>query len=142
MEMKKLEDIPKKNVFEVPDGYFDRLPGIVQARVADAKKEPQWSLYSLSSLKYALPALIIGITVLLFLNRTESMTTEEMLSSVDTANLVAYLDESELNSDDLLEVVPLDSNEADAIEDDSMNEIDVNEKDIESLSNEFGSDLF
>ena len=36
--MKKLEEIPKKEVFKVPEGYFENLPGIIQARVAQQNK--------------------------------------------------------------------------------------------------------
>jgi hypothetical protein len=140
--MKKLDDIPKKNVFEVPDGYFDRLPGIIQARVAATKKEPLWAPYVRYSLKYALPAMVIGAAGLFFLKDGENLTAEELLATVDTVNLVAYLEESDLSSDDLLEVVPLDTDEADALEDRSMNEIKVNEADAEYLSNEFESDFF
>ena len=32
--MKKLEDIPKKEIFDVPDGYFEKLPGKIQARIS------------------------------------------------------------------------------------------------------------
>jgi hypothetical protein len=33
----KLDDLPKKNIYQVPERYFDQLPGIVMARVR--KKE-------------------------------------------------------------------------------------------------------
>lgn len=33
----KLDDLPKKNIYRVPDRYFDQLPGVVMARVR--KKE-------------------------------------------------------------------------------------------------------
>ena len=56
--MKKLEDIPKKNVFEVPDGYFDRLPGIIQARVSQEKPSFVWYSWPVA-LRYALPVLLM-----------------------------------------------------------------------------------
>ena len=40
--MKKLEDIPKKQNFEVPEGYFEKLPGIIQSRVTQQHKEKSW----------------------------------------------------------------------------------------------------
>ena len=52
--MKKLEDIPKQNIFEVPDGYFDKLPSVIQARIA--KPEPKF--WQLPAFRYAMPLLI------------------------------------------------------------------------------------
>jgi hypothetical protein len=31
----KLKDLPKKNIYQVPDRYFDQLPGVVMARVRE-----------------------------------------------------------------------------------------------------------
>ena len=60
--MKKLDEIPKKSIFEAPEGYFDRLPGIIQARVSPlavgAKQGPQWMPYFFFGLKYALLVLL------------------------------------------------------------------------------------
>jgi hypothetical protein len=53
--MKKLEDISKKNIFEVPDGYFEKLPGIIQARVAKPESTP----WFVPTLKFALPIVAV-----------------------------------------------------------------------------------
>lgn len=144
--MKKLEEIPKKSVFEVPEGYFDRLPGIIQARVAPiaigSKGEPQWVLYFRFGLKYALPVLVVGVASFFFLNNPQTLSAEELIASVDSAHLVAYLEDSDLNSDDLLEIVPLNQEEAEAIQGSSIDELKVNDEDVEYLSNEFGTDYF
>lgn len=140
--MKKLEDIPKMNVFEVPEGYFDHLPGIIQARVAEGKKETPWSPALGFSLKYALPVLVVGLAVFFYLNVADVQSTEELLASIDSEQLVSYLEESELNTDDLLESVPLNDEEADVIHESSIEEINADEVDIEDLSDEFGIDYF
>ena len=144
--MKKLDEIPKKSVFEVPEGYFDRLPGIIQARVAPiaigTKQEPQWILYFRFGLRYALPVLVIGVASFFFLNNPQTLSAEELIASVDSAHLVAYLEDSDLNSDDLLEIVPLDQEEAESIHGRSIDELKVNDEDVEYLSNEFGTDYF
>lgn len=140
--MIKLEDISKKNVFEVPEGYFESLPGIIQARVAEPWKETLWSPVASFSLKYALPVLALGLAVFFYLNIGEAQSTEDLLTSIDSEQLVSYLEESELNSDDLLEIVPLNADEADAIHQISIEEINVDETDVEDLSDEFGIDYF
>ena len=144
--MKKLDEIPKKSVFEVPEGYFDRLPGIIQARVTPiaigTKQEPQWILYFRFGLRYALPVLVIGVASFFFLNNPQTLSAEELIASVDSAHLVAYLEDSDLNSDDLQEIVPLDQEEAESIHGHSIDELKVNDEDVEYLSNEFGTDYF
>ncbi|NOT76477.1 MAG: hypothetical protein HOP08_16235 [Cyclobacteriaceae bacterium] len=140
--MRKLEDIPKKDLFEAPEGYFDRLPGIIQTRVAESEKQSAWLPYFTTSLKYALPVLVIGIGAIFYWQQPEAQSAETLLTSIDTTQLVAYLDESDVSLDDLLESVPLDQIEADAIDQNPINKIIIDEEDLEDLSNEFGADYF
>ncbi|MEJ0057885.1 MAG: hypothetical protein WDN75_20910 [Bacteroidota bacterium] len=138
--MKKLEDIPKKDFFSAPEGYFDRLPEVVQSRVAESKREPAWVPYFRNSLKYALPVIVIGVASFFYFNKTEAPSTEEVLASIDSGQLIAYLeDNDEVSSEDLLENVPLDNDEAAAIHQGSM-EIGIDDDALEDLSNELGVD--
>ncbi len=107
--MKKLEDIPKKNIFEVPEGYFEKLPGIIQARVAKPEPVRLW----VTSLKYALPVLAVLAGVFWFTGQSEE-TFDEQLAGIQTEQLIAYLNDADLQMDDLSETV-------------SWNEIDLNE---------------
>lgn len=109
--MKKLEDIPKKDLFKAPDGYFDKLPGIIQARVAKPEPESIW----VPVLKFALPVLaLVTVGVFWFSNPTvQNVETE--LAGINTEQLIAYLDNTEVvweetetdsdwSEDDLLEL--------------------------------------
>ena len=140
--MKNLENIPKKHVFEVPEGYFDRLPGIIQARVSEEKRETLWTFPLRLSLRYALPVLAIAVAVFFFWNKPVSQPTEELLASIDSASLVAFLDDSDMSTDDLLESLSLDHEEADAIQQNYMDEIQTNDLDLKDLGDEFGVDYF
>ena len=140
--MKKLEDIPKKNVFEVPEGYFDRLPNVIQSRVAAGKSESVWPTYLRLSLRYALPVLALGLALFFYSNRPPVASTEDLLANVDTASLVAFLDDTDVSTDDLLESVPLNQDEANAVEEGTLEEINVDADDIEYLKKEFGVDYF
>lgn len=140
--MKKLEDIPRKDVFETPEGYFDRLPSLIQARVAAGRKESPWSIYLGYSLRYALPLMAIGFAIIFYLRTPATGSAEEFLATVDSANLVAYLEEGDLNTDDLINEVPLNLGEAEAVQNNSIKEMNVDEADVEYLSNEFGEDYF
>ena len=142
--MKKLEDIPKKTVFDAPEGYFDRLPGIIQARLApaDVKREFGWVFYLRYSLRYGLPVLAIAVGSFLYLNKAETQSAEDLLASIDSVYLVAYLEDSDVSTDDLMESVSLDNNEANVIQQSTLDEINVDDKDVEALTNEFGIDYF
>jgi hypothetical protein len=109
--MKKLEDIPKKDLFKAPDGYFDKLPGIIQARVAKPEPKSIW----VPVLKFALPVLaLVTVGVFWFSNPTvQNVETE--LAGINTEQLMAYLDNTEVvweetetdgdwSEDDLLEL--------------------------------------
>lgn len=135
--MKRLEDIPKKTLFEVPEGYFDKLPGVIQARVASQQPEPAWSGYSRMAIRFALPVVVIGAAVVFFLNDRTSVSTEDMLASIESEQLVAYLEETEVNTDDLLEFAPLEAEEVQALEEDAFGEYVLKEIDLVELENEF-----
>ena len=111
--MKKLEDIPKKNIFEVPEAYFERLPLRIQAKVETAPQThslPVWNL----ALRYALPAVIAAVALVYYFKPT-SYETEELLAEVSNEHLVAYLSESEINEHDLLEIVNFNESDADSL---------------------------
>lgn len=111
--MKKLEDIPKNNIFEVPDGYFDRLPSKIQARIE--KSNPQFhsvSVFSFS-LRYAVPVVLLGIATYLFWPKPDA--DHDLLASVSSEQLVAYLNETDMSTEDLLEEAKLSEVEADSL---------------------------
>ena len=127
--MKKLEDIPKKNIFEVPDGYFDRLPMKIQARVETTDKTrpiPIWNL----ALRYALPVVIVGFALFYYFKPKPDQT-ENLLASISNENLIAYLDESDIEESDLLEIANFNESDADSLSqylnDNLLGDLDVNE---------------
>ena len=114
--MKKLDDIPKKGIFEAPDGYFDRLPGIIQARVAATNPRKVERLYLRYALRYALPVILL-VTIGIFLLRPKpTPSAEEMLASVNTPDLVSYLEETDITVEQLLYAIEVDDELVDAVE--------------------------
>jgi hypothetical protein len=115
--MKKLEDIPKKQIFEVPEGYFEKLPGIIQSRVATEHKETSlWGARSLR-LQYVLPAVVlIAAGIFWFTQSPSDLTTENILASVQTQDLVTYLGEADFTTEELLDDADLDAEDARQIE--------------------------
>ena len=111
--MKKLDEIPKKNIFEVPDGYFDRLPMKILARLEAPTQTPSVSVWNLA-FRYALPS-VIAVFALVYFLRPKSYEPEELLAGIASEHLIAYLHDSDINESDLLEAANFDEVEADSL---------------------------
>lgn len=133
--MKKLDDIPKKQVFNVPEGYFEELPGIIQSRViGQNKREAEPSLSYV--LRYALGAAVIGVSAFFWFNRPgEEVSPESILASIETQELVAYISEADVSTDELLDDVVLDREDAAEIEG-SVYGLDLDESSFDAIMNE------
>lgn len=135
--MKKLEDIPKKQVFEVPDGYFEKLPGIIQSRVAKPGEEQSWWSAYRYSFRFAVPAIVLLVAGIFWYNYSpEDQSAESILASVQTEDLVAYLGETDLTTEELLDDVELNDEDASRIEE-SVYEFHLNDSEMEEIFNEF-----
>jgi len=126
----KLEDIPKKDIFNVPEGYFDKLPNTIQARITSQKGAFSWSSPWVTALKYAVPAVVLVVAGILWFNKPVQ-NAETILASIQTEDLVAYLDDSDLTTDDVLESVDFNADDVDQIENEvyelNINTVDYNE---------------
>ena len=135
----KLENISKKDAFSVPDGYFDKLPTIIQTRAIESTKKRE-AFKAVGLLKIAIPSLLILIVAGYFgyknQNDTEKRNSkiELMLSEVSTIEMVNYLDETDLSSDDFLELV---SFEGEQIDDFSYELETISDEELELLINDF-----
>lgn len=138
--MKKLENIPKKNIYEVPEGYFDKLPGIIQSRVA--KEEVGQKSFFVYSLRYAIPVMALAIVAIVWVwsNKETDLNAEQMLATIDTPTLIAYLEDADLTTDELLESVSLSQEELMAIEGDVYT-IDLDESELDDLMDEYSFEL-
>lgn len=112
--MKKLENIPKNNIFEVPDGYFNKLPLKIQARIEAKNPMPEQQPWLRYSLRYALPMFVFALT-LIFIFKPKVDATEKILASVSTEELVAYLEVNSFSTDELLDQYDFDDASAEAI---------------------------
>lgn len=131
--MKRLDDIPKKTLFEVPDGYFEKLPGRIQERISHPSPAPRALGWGTLALRYALPVAILGAVGLFLLNRPE-LSPEDVIASIESDQLVAYLQDSEINTDDLLENVDLDGDEVTNLEFDALGDLMIDEAVIDEFA--------
>lgn len=125
--MKRLEDIPKNNPFSVPDGYFEKLPGVIQARIeAGTVKKPV--PYVRYALQYAMPVVALIIVAVIYLGpKSGENNYDDILSSVSTEQLAAYLADSDLTTDEIVDAGALDEESAEAIEAEVFDNIDLND---------------
>lgn len=130
--MKQLEDIPKKNIFQVPEGYFEKLPGVIQARVA----KPEKPIWFVPVLKYALPVLAVVVVGVLWLSTSKSTGLEEQLAAIQTEQLIAYLDDSDLNMEELAESVTWSETDLFELEEKVVSSFDLTGDELEVLMNE------
>jgi hypothetical protein len=140
--MKKLEDIEKKDIFKVPDGYFESLPSIIQSRVAE--KREAWNPALVLGLRYALPVLVLSLSLLWFFKAEPEASPEKLIASVSSEDIAEYLNSMDITSDDFLESLDYSQINADSLDlyelDIPLNDADMNdlllEFDTESITDE------
>jgi len=128
--MKKLEDISRENIFKVPDGYFENLPGVIQARVA----RPEPKVWFAPAFKFALPVAALAIAITVWFTSREGVTLEEQLTQIQTEQLMAYLNESDLSADLLTEEITLSEDDVYELEETVLSSMDPIDITIEELS--------
>ena len=102
----KLEDLPKKNIYQVPENYFEKLPGRVMQRVTQdsVSKNPFYAFWNLPYLRPALASvmIVICLAVLFLFNRNQAPESSELLASISDKDAMEYLIRMEkLESQDL-----------------------------------------
>jgi hypothetical protein len=128
--MKNLENIPKRNIFEVPEGYFERLPGTIQARIASHAPKEQRP-YLGFALRYALPVMLLAaIAIFVFAPENDPV---DILSSVSTEQLHVYLDENGFTLDEILDQFEFDEASIQAIEYEVYSGFDLDISDLDSI---------
>lgn len=132
----KLEDLPKKEIFDVPEGYFEKLPGTIQARIAERKQSESRPVLRYA-FQYALPLVtIITIGFLWFENNSSNQSsTESLLAEIQTEDLITYLDNTDMSTDELLEHASLDATDAEEIEQEVYG-LDLDDETLDILTDE------
>ena len=91
----KLSDLPKHNIYEVPDKYFDRLPTQIMERTAGAGYSPApWYAAIWKPLRLALVRLCIAVGSrrgILYPTARAATRPAVALSAVDHDDIMDYL---------------------------------------------------
>lgn len=127
----KLDEMPKKQVYSVPDDYFDNLPTIIQSRVVKQERKlfffPSWS----AAFRYALPALALVLMVAYFGVRisNNNIDVQAMLEDVPTEELALFLAESDISTEEILSMIDLNELDIDGMIEEEIQLLDNNEWD-------------
>lgn len=107
----KLSDLPKKDPFRAPEGYFDTLQEKIDARIGLEKKgrviQVNWRHigYAVAASVTLLVAVLIGIR-----NPTEQRpNVEQMLAEISFEECIAYLEASDIEIDEIVQGTPLEA---------------------------------
>ena len=141
--MKNLENIPKKNIFEVPEGYFDKLPGVIQTRVTERDTSPAWRGTWSWSVRYALPILVLaGIGIFWYQTGSDTpVDVDEELGKIQPSQLGMYLEDHDLTTEDLVETVTWSTRDLNDLEKSVYSTYDVSHKEIERILDEYNAEL-
>lgn len=140
--MKKLDDLPKKNIFEVPEGYFERLPGVIQSRTAAKTKSTAYAWGS--ALRYSLPILLLAAVGIFWFNtnyNTPLRGVEVELENMEPDQLSLFLNDTDLNTDELIETMTWSEDDLNELQDDVYSKLEVTGQQVESLLDEYGDEF-
>ncbi|MCU0358095.1 MAG: hypothetical protein MUE95_11000 [Cyclobacteriaceae bacterium] len=132
-------DKNKTSIFSVPDGYFEQLPLKIQQRI-EAQQESKRSFRWLEQHRfyYATTALALGILAFVLFLPDRERSAESLLNSVDTEQLIAYLEDTNLTTDELLETFEFSAIEVQSIEDEAFLNFVTDENILDQSDVEWG----
>ena len=126
----KLEDLPRENMFKVPDGYFDELPGIIQSRVSKKQAASHWwQIYftPANGWKVALATAIVVLVLVfggIFDRNDINGSMDQLLADVSLEDLIEYVEYSNITTDEILAEVDLSEYELDFLMGDDIKLLD------------------
>jgi hypothetical protein len=142
--VKKLEEIPKTNIFEVPEGYFERLPGIIQSRVGRGKPAFTWHISLAHSWRFAFPVIILlGVGLFWYQGRltASQASVEFQLRSIDSGQLGVYLNDHDLSTDELVEAVTWSKEDIHDLESSVYSTLGASHEELETILDNYDVNL-
>ncbi|WP_084370616.1 hypothetical protein [Reichenbachiella faecimaris] len=141
MKNKKIdiESLDRKNIHQVPDGYFDGLPLKIQSRIN--QKNGVSSVFFITRMQMVWSA--TAVIALFFIGwfwypqGTELSTTEQILADLNSEDLIEYLYEEDISTDEIIAAINENYllDEISLIEDVIIDE-NLSEEDLESIYSE------
>lgn len=100
----RLDDLKRETPFSVPEGYFDKLPQLIQARIpAEPVRKPLVSWSWQRSVGLAAASALILVLVWVTVPERQGSLGQEPLSGISNASIISYLEEQDISYYDLSE---------------------------------------
>ena len=141
MKNKKIdiESLERKNIHQVPDGYFDGLPLKIQSRINEEKEISSSVLVSRMQLTWAMTAAVVIFLIGWFIypQSNEVYTTDQLLAGIESEDLIEYLYEEDISTDEIIASINEEYliDELSTIETD-MVDSELSDEDLESIYSE------
>jgi hypothetical protein len=138
---KKLRGIPKRDVFSVPEGYFDSLQERIEKRIA---QEEEKKIISFRHWKYIGLAAAASIALLIMLlprilsTENAPATAEELIDEITADDCLTYLRNTDIDTEEILGLMPPDVWTDTMDEDLQFSTPEVTEEDIDLLYERYG----
>lgn len=100
----RLDDLKRETPFTVPEGYFDKLPQMIQSRIpAEPVRKPLVSWSWQRSIGLAAASALILVLVWVTVPERQGSLGQEPLSGISNASIISYLEEQDISYYDLSE---------------------------------------
>jgi hypothetical protein len=100
----RLDDLKRETPFSVPEGYFDKLPQMIQARIpAEPVRKPLVSWSWQRSVGLATASALILVLVWVTVPERQGSLGQEPLSGISNASIISYLEDQDISYYDLSE---------------------------------------
>ncbi|PSL26646.1 hypothetical protein [Dyadobacter jiangsuensis] len=100
----RLDDLKRETPFSVPEGYFDKLPQMIQARIpAEPVRKPLVSWSWQRSVGLAAASALILVLVWVTVPERQGSLGQEPLSDISNASIISYLEDQDISYYDLSE---------------------------------------
>lgn len=137
-----LKDFKKENVFKIPEDYFQTFSDRLEKRILE-RSDQKTSVIPIErrAVRWAVAAslaLLIGFGIFRIISQTRS--TEEILSSIPSSDLIAYLKDTDLSTDEVLDMIDnsiIVGMDGDYLEQNNILPENMDDKTIDELINEF-----
>lgn len=132
MKRIKLEDLENKLPYREPEGYFEKLPSVVQSRIYERVSEKEnsfsvsWSWKRTALLGAA--ASVVGILLWVTYPQRQHSLGEETLSQVSDDEIITYLKDNHITQQEMTEQPQIKESYTD--EDVLLQQLNVNDEDL------------
>jgi len=137
----KLEDINKDNIFKVPDNYFENFPERLQKRIEETEQQKKTPVIRLRPIINIAAAAVILMFVVYGITQINDNSTsvDQILSEISSEDLVNYLVESDMSTDEFLESLDMSviASTEDPITDEFIPSDPLDEETIDELLDEY-----